>query len=202
MLYFEERGIFMYVQKRNETKNKIISSYLNLLDQKDATNISVTDICEHSNINRTTFYRYYTDIISLQTHLKQRTLKNIFGDPFIFYDKHRSVSNAQLYIANHVFNHIFHNQTLFKVLMTKDESFKFELYNYFKNNYISFMKKVLIRETKSSINEKLLSQYIAGGYTGMIYEWIISDYSASPNELTDSMIFINSHGPISILESK
>jgi len=44
------------------TQQVIQETVLSLLESKPINAISVTEVCEQADVNRTTFYRYYTDI--------------------------------------------------------------------------------------------------------------------------------------------
>ncbi len=41
------------------TKKKIQSGFLSMLNKKNFDDISITDICQEANINRGTFYNHY-----------------------------------------------------------------------------------------------------------------------------------------------
>jgi AcrR family transcriptional regulator len=54
---------------RNQTKHRttqfIMKAFLELLDRKPLSAITVNDICEEAKIHRSTFYRYYEDKFDL-----------------------------------------------------------------------------------------------------------------------------------------
>lgn len=52
------------------TKDAVIQSYMNLVIQKNTTDVKVADICHNANISRKTFYNYFAD--------KQEILECIF----------------------------------------------------------------------------------------------------------------------------
>jgi len=57
----------------NQTANQLYKSneqviqdtFLSLLKEKDISRITVREICEKANINRSTFYRHHEDIYAL-----------------------------------------------------------------------------------------------------------------------------------------
>ena len=155
---------------------------MSLLEKRTLTDITVSDICNGANITRATFYKYYKNMDMLYKNIKTQTL------------------NELLYLANQVFHYIIHHRYLFKTLILNDTKFNLEMYNYFKENYINFLSNTVVNNHNLEINDKFLCTYIASAYTGIIYEWVLSDFEMSPIDLTHSMIFINSNGPISVLE--
>ena len=52
-------------QRYYETQQKIQGTFLELLKEKKATQITVAEICRRADIHRTTFYSHYEDIPSL-----------------------------------------------------------------------------------------------------------------------------------------
>ena len=45
-----------------KTKNAIFKAFVELLNEKDINQITITDVAKRANINRKTFYNYYSDI--------------------------------------------------------------------------------------------------------------------------------------------
>lgn len=43
------------------TKLLLTDSFLHLLEQKPLPRITVKDICDYADLNRSTYYRYFTD---------------------------------------------------------------------------------------------------------------------------------------------
>lgn len=65
------------------TRMVIEQSFLELLKQKPAGKITVTELCEKAQINRATFYKHYLDVPDLLEKLEQRLfdrIRNAFAD--------------------------------------------------------------------------------------------------------------------------
>ena len=45
-----------------KTKHAIYKAFVELLNEKDINQITITDIAKRANINRKTFYNYYSDV--------------------------------------------------------------------------------------------------------------------------------------------
>lgn len=43
------------------TKDAVIQSYMDLVIQKNTTDVKAADICHNANISRKTFYNYFAD---------------------------------------------------------------------------------------------------------------------------------------------
>ncbi len=59
------------------TRMVIRNSFLELLQEKPVSRITVTEICQRSHINRTTFYKHYKDPLDLMEKLEEELLQNI-----------------------------------------------------------------------------------------------------------------------------
>lgn len=52
------------------TRNALRSALLALLAEKPVTNVTVTDVCAHAGVNRSTFYLHYKDVYDLLEHME------------------------------------------------------------------------------------------------------------------------------------
>ena len=59
------------------TKRLMKDALLELLNQKELVNISVTAICEKADLNRSTFYQYYAEPVGLLREIEQDFLDRI-----------------------------------------------------------------------------------------------------------------------------
>ena len=65
------------IAKSEITKQRIIESYLKLIEKKHWDKISVKEICTEANITRTTFYQYYTDIFDAMERIQIKHLTTL-----------------------------------------------------------------------------------------------------------------------------
>lgn len=59
------------------TRMVIKNSFLELLQEKPVSRITVTEICRRSHINRTTFYKHYMDPLDLMEKLEEELLQSV-----------------------------------------------------------------------------------------------------------------------------
>ena len=59
------------------TKALIKNALLELLEQQELTNITVTAVCEAADVHRSTFYKYYTDTADLMKEIEQDLMDQI-----------------------------------------------------------------------------------------------------------------------------
>ena len=59
------------------TKMVLKESFINLLDKKDISQITIKEICELADINRATFYAHYTDQYDLMRNIENELFENV-----------------------------------------------------------------------------------------------------------------------------
>ena len=62
-------------RRRRESRKRIEAAFMQLIQNRELNEISVTEICQSADINRTTFYANYVDLYDLaeavQKHLEE-----------------------------------------------------------------------------------------------------------------------------------
>lgn len=64
-------------KRAQHTKSLIKKTVLSLLEEKKIDAITVTEVCQKAAVNRTTFYRYYTDVYMCVDSIETEFLKSI-----------------------------------------------------------------------------------------------------------------------------
>ena len=61
-------------KRRKTSVEKIEKAYIELLQEKERKNISISLICENAGVNRSTFYANFIDLYDLETSIKEKLL--------------------------------------------------------------------------------------------------------------------------------
>lgn len=77
--------------KAAQTRERIISAYLDLIPEKKWDKISVKDLCAKSDITRGTFYQYFNDIYDLMQHIQDTLIQELIQMYGAIPHKHPSV---------------------------------------------------------------------------------------------------------------
>ena len=70
-------------KRRKQSQEKIEKVFIELLQTKELNEISVTDICKLSHLNRSTFYANYLDVYDLADKVKEKLeeeVKSLYAD--------------------------------------------------------------------------------------------------------------------------
>ena len=91
-------------KRKRESIEKITKAFIELLQSRELKEISVTDICKLTGLNRSTFYANYLDIYDLADKIRD-DLENDFNESFSQKSEHNAVK---------MFQHIYENQIFYK----------------------------------------------------------------------------------------
>ncbi len=162
------------------TKHVIEDTFLSLLEQKDISSITVTEICEKADVNRATFYRYYIDIYDL----RQKILDNFVNEI--------KASNPMLYLPDYtVYNFtkeileiFFENKKLVKILFDTNNSI------FFINEALEVAYEKCSKKWFSSFPEideveiEYAAVYVFNGALGVINYWIKNNFDESIEDVS------------------
>lgn len=76
-------------RRKQYTQQVIKSALFNLLKKKHLNEITVKDICQLADVNRSTFYRNYLDIYDLFEKVEQELTEQAFESKNLFVDRYR-----------------------------------------------------------------------------------------------------------------
>lgn len=157
-------------KRKKESQEKIEKTFLQLIQKKNVSEISVSTICEISGLNRSTFYANYIDIYDLVEKVKNR-----MADDFAeFQLSNNSKQDPNGYL--NMFRHIKDNQIFFKT--------------YFKLESISISPITIYHEelAKKYYNNQHIDYHIEffrAGLNAIIKKWLNNNCKESPEEMAE-----------------
>lgn len=97
------------------TKKMIKEAFIEISGEKPMSKVTVTDICTAADVNRSTFYAYYEDVIALRREIEDEVIARIpEPDALPLIDSIPSFLDE----IEGVFDYVIANKQLFKVLIT------------------------------------------------------------------------------------
>lgn len=173
-------------QRTRLSKILLKNALMDLLSEKGSvTKISVRELCERADLNRSTFYAHYSEpkelleeveaelLDATREHLQKIGAGNDIG-------AHRYLLSFLIYIKE--------NDKPFRTLLIDagDPEFRSK---FMQQSIIQFVENLNISFPKDQ--EQYIYSYILNGSTGVIIQWMRSDYSIDENALVDLLFFIN-----------
>lgn len=162
-------------RRKKESQEKIEKTFLQLVQTKEIENITVSDICKISNLNRSTFYANYIDIYDLVEKVKDRMASefaNMYTDNLYQPSHNHSFDN---YLK--MFKHIKENQLFYKTYFKLESS-----------TFISPIKQFDTESAKKYYDNKHIDYHIEffrAGLNAVIKKWLNDNCKESPEEIAE-----------------
>lgn len=173
-------------QRTRLSKMLFKNAIMDLLKEKGSVDkISVRELCNRAELNRSTFYAHYNEpkdllsevenelLFSTEEHLKKIGEENDIG-------AHRYILSFLKYIKD--------NDKQFRTLLVDSAEPDFRS-RFMQQSILQFVENLNITFSKET--EQYIYSYILHGSTGIILQWIRSDYSADENMICELLFSIN-----------
>lgn len=159
-------------KRKKMSQEKIENAFLEFIQTRDISDISVTDICKATGLNRSTFYANYVDIYDLVDKIKDKMINNFFD---IYKDETNKKEHSYDFLK--LFYHIRDNQLFYKT--------------YFKLNlnldsFILFIDKTEAERFDRNIKD--IDYHVAffkAGLNAVIKRWLDNNCDKSPEEINN-----------------
>jgi len=161
-------------KRKKASQDKIEKTFLQLIQTNQIEDISISDICKISKLNRSTFYSSYIDIYDLIEKVKDR-MANEFASMYIpdFNDEVKNSPNNWL----KMFKHIKENQLFYKTY------FKLESAT-FVSPVKKFNEELAIKLYKNKHIDYHI-EFFRAGLNAIIKKWLNNDCKESPEEIAE-----------------
>ncbi|MDU6335629.1 MAG: TetR/AcrR family transcriptional regulator [Clostridium sporogenes] len=159
------------------TKKMIREAFIKMLNERPLNKITVKDIATACEINRNTFYYYYTDIYALLSEIFQIELQTVIDEyndtlsweeSFIVAARFALENKTAIY---HVYNS-----------MRREEVVNY-IYNVSGNVMIRYVEKVSDGISASLGDRKLIASFYQCALTAMVLRWIAAGMKEDPDTI-------------------
>ena len=162
------------------TKRLMKDALLNLLERTELSRISVTAVCEEADVNRSTFYSYYTSPSELLRELEQEVLDRI---PAPAAPQERQGEENLLRTTGAFFDYVRENERVFRILFSESLNAAFSAW--IVDLLCAQMISGVEGTDEASVHFRRL--YIAYGTVGMLREWIDAGFPVSSRKIAEMM---------------
>ena len=159
-------------KRKKESQEKIENVFLELIQNREINEISVTDICKNAELNRTTFYSNYLDIYDLADKIAEKLEKDVFG---LYNEENLGHYSQDNFLK--LFKHIKDNQIFYKT--------------YFKLGFEQGpIKQYSILQAKEYYdnNDKYIDYHIEffrAGLNAILKKWLDNGCVERPEEISE-----------------
>ena len=174
-----------------KTKKAIRNAFAKLISEKDINDITVRDIAELAEINRKTFYRYYSGIYQVVDAIEDeivKTFEEILGDtdfryelknPYRIFERLTSVINTDMEFYGHLLS------------MRKNVSLATKVTAMLKEH----TKKALMEQIEMDEGfADVVSEYTIAGMIAVYQQWVLSGRRDSLERISDIINILSFQG--------
>ena len=167
-------------RKTKYTKMVIQDSLVELMKEKSISKITIKELCEHADINRTTFYAHYSDQYKLLENIENDTLswvKEIIAGFSGKTDKDDFIMNIEK-----VFEYLIENKNHIQVLMSEQGDIAFQrdlLSVIYEQCGIWLIDDLNIDLTKT----EFYFVFLVNGSIGLIQHWLKNGMKETAKEM-------------------
>ncbi len=183
--------------RTRKTKRAIRNAFAQLLSEKDMDEITVRDIAELAEINRKTFYRYYSGIYQVIDEIEDdivQSFESVLGDinfryelknPYLIFERLTAVINTDIDFYGHLLSVQKNASLVTKVIaMVKEHTKK------------AIMEQIEIDEDFADV----ILEYSITGMIAVYQQWFISGRRDSIGRLSDIINVLSFQGFTGALE--
>ena len=153
-------------RRKRESIEKIEKAFIDMLLTRDINQISVTDICKKTELNRSTFYANFLDVYDLSDKLREK-LEQDFNAQF------QEQTNQS---ALTMFQHIYENQLFYKIY--------FKL-GYDEQSQIYIYDKTRAENDFQGKNIEYHIEFFRNGLNAIIKKWLAGGCKETPEEMEE-----------------
>ena len=157
-------------RRRRDSQEKIQKAFINLLQDRQMKDITVSDLIKATGLNRSTFYANYLDIYDLADKTRQMLEKD-FSALFADYDYMSARDGAEKMFAHIKENQLFY-KTYFKLCY--DEKFLISTYD---------PKRAEKEQITQNIRYHI--EFFRNGLNAIIKLWLAGGCKESPQEMAE-----------------
>ncbi|MDO4321458.1 MAG: TetR-like C-terminal domain-containing protein [Lachnospiraceae bacterium] len=163
------------------SKHLLKTGLLNLLQKKHITKISISELCQEAEINRTTFYRHY--------ETPNDVLIDIASDYIKEFRKFSSSLNTSHDMHNEIIQlcrFIYHNSDRAKLLIrnnTNDGITK--IFQELCDDFVGTRKILYKGKPVDDDTLRLFNSFFSVGISTLISQWLIEDIPKTPEEIAN-----------------
>lgn len=167
------------------------NALLSLLEKKSFEFITIREICEKAEVNRSTFYLHYDNT----SDLLNETIDYLFGKFYSYFDDHNAmvvvdVSNCELKDLKFIddkflrpyLSFVKENRRVFSAVLTRPGEFASN--TVFQKMFDTIFAPILDRFQYPKDDQNYVMMFYLNGITAIITEWIKHDCTKSEEEIS------------------
>lgn len=165
-------------RKRQYSRMVIRRAFLELLEQKSINNITVKEICDLADVNRTTFYSNYYNIYDLLKQIEDEFYQK--SDALIL----NSASGEEALLGTFL---LFKEEQELSKIMFGDNNYDL-IKKLIQRSHASYLKKWAKRTKVPERDIPYIYEFLANGCAGYIKKWVLDGMHIEPEKAAAALL--------------
>ncbi len=176
----EEKKLDRRIRK---TKKNLLQALTKLMFKKKINSITVKELTDLADVNRSTFYLYYKDIFDMVEKIETELI-NDFSEAFDKFSKEAVTYDDLFSFFIYLFEFLQVNGEMFKIFLCQGGEYTFveKLKDAIKHC------KIPLDDTSSEIEAYYCMPFAISGCIGVIQQWLNDDMKTPPKDMADILV--------------
>lgn len=170
------------------TKMVLKDSFIQLLEEKDISQITIKEICDRADINRTTFYAHYSDPYDLMHKIENELLDNVTS--YLSDHLGKSLDANIVTAVERIFEYIRENASMCKLLLSERGDINFQK-RIMTLVYDTNMGNILSRGKLTLEQAEYIHAFIITGCVGVVQKWLEEDMVQSSRQMSEMLVALS-----------
>ena len=173
------------------TRMVLKESLMALMEQKDITKITIKELCQRADVNRSTFYAHYRDQYDLLLQIEDYILEEINVNLSGFDMEDRC---GTFRILENIFCYIKDNSGFCRLLLSErgDVQFQKRVMDLCQSRYIE--QWLTSQKHVEAETVEYLYLYLVNGSIGVVQNWLRTGMRRSPSEMAELLLRLVNQG--------
>lgn len=163
-------------KRKKASQEKIEKVFVELIQTKEINEISVTDICKRTGLNRSTFYANYLDVYDLVDKIREKLEMEVAN---LYKEERENNYNSNDFLK--LFKNIQENQIFYKTYfkLNMDQNTKLSQYE-----YDSHLSRLIYNDKHIEYH----IEFFMAGFNAIIKKWLYNGCKETPEEMNEIII--------------
>ena len=166
------------------TKLLLRTALMELMEEKPISRITVRELCERADLNRTTFYLHYTDPMALLKDVEEDVLQKTIEHMQDIHTDRRTMKLVTAFLE-----YVKKQDLTLRVLLCRDDS------ETFRREFVHELQKVIGGDLPA-YGDELRTRYVLSflmfGSLYCMIEWMQNGYKETPEQMARLLLELNS----------
>ena len=181
MPYEKKRALNNTDRRVKRTKKALKNALLSLLEKKPINEISVTELTTLADVNRATFYFYYTDLLDMLQQIQNEAYQSFQN---ILSESNTSITTIEGFTeyAENLLNYCKEHEALVKFIIKNDTNNQL-----YKKIQVLMLHNIPNSKDTFDVNNpaRYSTNFVLNAMVGIMIDWMDEGMKISPHELAE-----------------